>query len=205
MRVRIHIIFGFVFLLFGCAPKVFNYESVKKDDLYFPSKQDSVELGLKCQLNSSTNKWYSRNLHCLDEPILFKNKSKGYEVYRFTHIPTWSGASSYRIQKKDSVVQIEYSHCSGQGGYEAGRLYEWKNKKLTIKDWIEFQKMIDSLCFWRLEANGERRMFDGETYILEGLIEGEYHFVERDTPNQFEDTTEFAKVCSFLEELYYKN
>jgi hypothetical protein len=164
------------------------------------SKEDGNEQNGK--LDSFQNKWYSKHMYSLKEPILYDKDVDGMEIYRYTNLGTWSNPFTYRIEKRDSLVTISKKRTDGQGGYNTGSLIENVTKTLTISDWNTLKSKLHAIRFWELETHGERGM-DGEEWIVEGLKDGQYHFTTRWSPDSYGDK-KYVELCNLFETLFSK-
>lgn len=183
----------------------YRYDKTEKGKLYFPTfdetkyKRDTINNGPNDSLRSFTNKWYSKHLYTLKEPILFNKKGKKQNIIRFTHLGTWSNPYSYRIEQVDDKFLSIYKRTNGLGGYESGNLVNNKTREISSKKWNEILEKIKKINIWNFPTNETRMYTDGEEWILEILIDGEYHLIVRTSPDSNEDEKEFAELCKLIE------
>jgi hypothetical protein len=86
------------------------------------------------------------------------------------------------------------------------RCWHWQNKgwmttadrPLTPAEWGRFSQLIDLAPFWELPPHGGHSGLDGADYALEGLKEGQYHFVKRWSPDPSTDQENFSFPCECL-------
>ena len=190
-----------------------------KSEYFFPLKKENTKEEINKKLDVSTNEWYSKHLHSLKEPILYKRINLKDEIYRYTNLGTWDNPYSIRVEKKDSMVIIIKKRTNGQGGYKSGRLIENKSKYISLNKWNRLTKEIESVDFWNIQTHKDNYIDDGTQWILEGVKEGEYHFVARNSPdseifsnypiimgegNTFKEhkNPEIAKLCNLIEKLF---
>src|SRR5687768_10776338 len=76
--------------------------------LYFPKEVLESEHGSDLFLN----KWYSRQLFALHEPVL-KNDTCTAEMYRFTWLRTFDFPVCVRIEKSTDSVLLIWKQCDG--------------------------------------------------------------------------------------------
>jgi len=72
---------------------------------------------------------------------------------------------------------------------------EWvrvAERPLTAAEWRRLTQLVDLAPFWDLPPHGGNFGFDGGDYLLEGLKEGHYHYVERWCPDADSDDENFA-------------
>jgi len=152
-------------------------------------------------LSQFVNDWYSKHLYSLKEPILYNKTNKSIDVIRFTHLGTWSNPYSCRIELAKSNVTITYNKTNGQGGYKPGRRIEHKTKILDVEKWDLVISKMDSIDFWNMETHDKNTILDGAEWIFEALINGRYHFITRNSPDQY-DGKEYAELCNLIVKMY---
>jgi len=79
-----------------------------------------------------------------------------------------------------------------------------QTKKLTEKDWTEFETLLSNCSFWNSKPYIEESGFDGSEWTIEGHLKNRYWFVNRWTPKgNFRKAGEFLiKKSEFKEEIY---
>ena len=107
--------------LTGCRVIVpdLRYEPLRIGRYYFPNYENSKDTIITYNLNYGnprnlnmpydslnrfTNKWYSKHLFSLGEPILYDKAIKNYEIIRYTNLGTWSHPFTFRVERKDSKI-----------------------------------------------------------------------------------------------------
>lgn len=95
---------------------------------------------------------------------------------------------------------------SGTGGYEPGKLKKKYEKEIS-KDRIDnLLELISENDFWNLPTKTNDIGFDGSQWIIEGLLGGKYHIIDRWTPEKGsakEIGLEFIKLSGFkFKEIY---
>jgi len=196
--------FILVLLITACASisTDYRYDKTEKGKLYFPTfdetkyKIDTIETGPNDSLRSFSNKWYSKHLYSLKEPVLINN-SKEKNIIRFTHLGTWSNPYSYRIEQVYGKFFSIYKRTNGLGGYETGSLIKDKTREVSSKKWNEILEKIQQINIWNIPTHETRMYNDGEEWILEILIDGKYHLIVRTSPDSNEK--EFAELCKLIE------
>lgn len=190
----------------GNHEKSNEYKTYKvHSDLYFPIKSlstltddwsvnYSINIMQELDIALFVNNWYSSQLRAMSEPILYKDYSAEHS-YRFTWLRTFHHPIAVRINNKNGQIVLTWKECDGAGGYEPGKIIVNKQKKLSVNEWKEFQRMISKIDFWNMPSTlDEIPGNDGSQWILEGIKEGEYHVVDRWTPRG----SDYAKSCEFL-------
>lgn len=122
--------------------------------------------------------WYSKQLIALKEPVL--NDPSSTKVFRFTWLRSFHNPIAIRLENKKDHITLYWKACDGKGGYDSGKLVTDKKKKLSLKEWTQFQQKIDSIDFWNIPTT-DNSVFgvDGARWILEGKESGKYHVVDR--------------------------
>jgi hypothetical protein len=163
---------------------------VKADTPFFPDDA----------FNGFAVKWYAHHLKAMKEPSLWKvsQKDRSATVYRFLWLPTFHHPISVRLVKSSDSAVLHIVKLDGRGGYEPGGISVLKSNKLTDKQWDEFKRRLDKAKFWKMptgEEEAEGIVLDGDRLILEGVLDGKYHVVHRNSPNSGSD---YVKLCQFL-------
>lgn len=174
-----------------------NNVPLNKTQNYFPLEiftDTSVYVGY----DTFTVTWYSRHLRAMKEPLLFNkelNKELNKEVYRFLWLRTFHNPITVRIEKSAEDYKLYWKLSDGTGGYGPGELIVNKMKKLTKREWDNFQKLLDSAKYWEPETNEkELSGFDGAQWILEGVDSKRYNVVDRWSP----ESGKFRECCDYL-------
>ena len=140
------------------------------------------------------NRRYSEQLKAMNEPIMFAK----YPIncaFRFTWLRTFHNPIAVRLENKDGRIFLIWKECDGSGGYEPGKIIENKQKELSKREWREFLQLIAKIDFWGMPSKlDEIPGCDGAQWILEGVYNGEYHVVDRWTPQG----SDYANCCEFL-------
>jgi len=220
---RKNFIFGIVILtLIGCAilnPKK-RYQPNSIEYYFFPMHSleftKSVEECIKeekfpCDylepedsLSKFQNKWYSKHLISLEEPILYNQRDTDLEIIRFTHLGTWTNPFSYRIENRNGQIEGTFNKSSGQGGYQAGKRIFHLEKKLNNDDWDSINLKLDSINFWEIPTHDSVMILDGSEYILEVLQKDKYHFVTRTSPEDY-GINGYSELCELIITKFDKN
>jgi hypothetical protein len=198
-------------LVFGFSGNSDSQSAVKTNvsgPLYFPAQLPDEKDLINDKMDDFRNKWYSRHLASLKEPILFNKTGDNFHVFRYTNLGTFSNPFCIRVELNDSIVTINYKQTDGKGGYGTGKLIEDIHKQLTIEDWKSLLAKVESTRFWdmatyrRFIENGtETVTLDGTEWIFEGLIGGKYHIVTRNTPESNDDK-DYASLCNLMYDFY---
>lgn len=101
------------------------------------------------------------------------------------------------MENVGNQITITYSESDGLGGYQTGKLVKNSTKKINRSKWDATISKAKQISFWDMKTHGSNLVLDGEEWILEILIDGKYHLVTRNSP-QDSDDKEFAKLCNLL-------
>jgi hypothetical protein len=161
-------------------------------------------------------KWYTKILTALDERPLVANAHDGRSpcVYRFLWIRTFHNPVSVRLTVKaegEGVVTTRMS--DGRGGYDTGRLTLNRTRPVSREEVQSFLVRLRDLSFWSMpseddggveDSRGYRLKtsgLDGARWVLEGIKDGEYHVVDRwspEYPGESVASREYGQICRYL-------
>lgn len=174
--------------------------------------------------------WYSSALYCAKEPILF-NYYQNQEIYRFLwirsfHHPMVFSLKKHRnkvilnIKKLDRIPQFctEYEIIESMGDENVTRdtIVHKANRQanlvlnqtihLSVKEWNQFEKLLNKSSFWRAPIKKEDIGTDGSEWIIEAHLKHQYWFANRWSPQgEFKTAGEYLIHLSGLlekEEVY---
>lgn len=165
------------------------------DEKKYP--RDTINTGPNDSLRIFTNKWYSKHLNSLEETPLYDRKDKNLKIIRYTNLGTWSHPFVYRMENIGNQVTVTYNESDGLGGYQTGKLIKNYSKKINPKKWEAIISKANHINFWDMKTHKNKNIKDGEEWIFEILIDGKYHLVTRNSPQDFDDK-EFAELCNSL-------
>lgn len=163
---------------------------------YFPNKV-FVDSDNDQDSNDFLVKWYSDMLIALEEPSLFQiSQESNSQCYRFLWLRTFHKPMSFRIVVSANGSGVLFVKISdGQGGYGASKLIKELTMQLKNYQIDEFLSKIEKACFWDLSTNEPPDIqydedgnipfiviqTDGAQWIYEGVKDGVYHVVERNS------------------------
>ena len=138
--------------------------------------------GNKKVVEDLVQNWYGKHLASMEEPILFR-KASG-KVYRFTWLRSFDSPMVFRISKnRKNSFKLVVKKTDGHGGYEAGEIIFNKDIQLTNSQSGPLLGKIEKECeFWKMPSQINEDGHDGAQWILEGIKEGKYHMVDRQSP-----------------------
>ena len=206
---QIPVIYGAILMsiLTSCgitAPNFFptyNEQMLSIDTLSSMESSWTVRVKPNDSLNPSINKWYSKHLNSMREPVIYNNTNPNRNIVRVTFLPTWGNPTSYRIEQEGLEISITFSRTNGQGGYHAGRRVVHKTIKMDNEKWECVVSKMDSINFWNIGTHDPNMILDGVEWIFEASINGYYHLVTRNCPDIY-DGKDFAELCSLIVQIY---
>jgi hypothetical protein len=142
-------------------------------------------LGLGDQEDQFRASWYGRNLRALQEPSLFAlTKTPSSESYRFLWLRTFHHPVSVRVDcKPDGSSIVIAKITSGAAGYDPGIVSQTSSHTMTKEQTQAFLKHVAAANFWQMPSQDyERGGADGAQWVIEGVKNGNYHLVDRWTP-----------------------
>jgi hypothetical protein len=133
--------------------------------------------------------WYSKQLKALHEPSLWElsQKDPGAEVYRFLYLRTCNHPISVRLTVTKTGSGWLYAHMtSGTGGYAPGGIRRVNHSWQTHSKTQSLLASFDTAGFWTLSTieTTTRVGLDGAQWVFEGVRNGQYHVVDRWSPEQ---------------------
>ncbi len=124
--------------------------------------------------------WYTDHLRAMNEPSLLSMKDHGrHDQFRFLYLPTFSKPIVFRTVQKEGKFFIRTKRLDGKGGYDPGELELDADIQISRREYEALRKLIRNQ-FESLKNSSEEAEalsgLDGSQWILEAIIEGEYHF-----------------------------
>jgi hypothetical protein len=171
---------------------------------YFPLEKIRQNSGSRESLDSFVNRGYSGMLFYLKEPILF-NYSGPREIYRFFFAPSiYNFPVSLTISKESDHISMTAKAHHHWEGYKPETINIDTTFSVSPADWDSFYALLKKTNFWNVPTDTIDRGFDGSDWILEGTKGGNYHFVDRWSPDQ-KRYPEFRACCEYLRSLARKS
>lgn len=161
-------------LLVICAPFACVAEEAKVPS-FFPAETFS----------DFVVEWYSGHLKAMDEGALSPlAKDKNAVVYRFTCLRTFHRPFAIRVTKTKEGFELVRKVLSGKGGYDHGKIEESAKAQLKPEAVEELQRLLVATKFRDLQTRVADAGLDGSRWIVEVVHKGEYHIVDRWTPDE---------------------
>jgi hypothetical protein len=162
--------------------------------LYFPLKRSKQELNDSLFLDMYSNKWYSLLLKNCDEPVLYNYKGEG-EIYRFIWLRSFDFPVIVRLQKEGLNITVTTKVLKERYDEYPDEVEVNTSKTFNFFKWMNFKSGISTANFWNLDSkDGSPQDNDGAMWILEGIKDGKYHVVERQSAGH----SNFGKACLYL-------
>ncbi len=151
------------------------------DDTYFP---DKVFFPERPDMNKFVSDWYCKHLNVLEEPSIYQQKSdKSKITIRFTWLRTFDNPIVLRLEINDKGSGTLFiKKSNGAGGYDPGKMNKNDKKEITKETVNAIIKSIKDTNFRGLPSIAEERGLDGSQWIIELLLHGNYHLVDRWSP-----------------------
>lgn len=128
-------------------------------------------------------------LNSLKEPSLYKPRKDKRKSFRFLCSRTFRNLFSIRVEidsNKPEPGILHFKETSGVGGGDPMLILKTTSIRLFQKDVDELLSKINDEKFWMLKSTEDNEYIgcDGSDWIIEGVENGNYHFVERWSPEQ---------------------
>lgn len=128
--------------------------------------------------------WFGKHLRSMDEPRLYLEYP--HDVIRILCLPTFHEPRLARVEQDLATTRIAAKQTDGRGGYGAGRLTVDKTIDAPCHVFDDAIATLNSIDFWNLPSLDDASVRDGTRYVIESRINGEYHAIERASPNTIE-------------------
>ena len=135
-------------------------------------------------------------LEALDEPALVLGQAIR-ATYRLTIIPSFSPASSIRIDRFADSAHLSYRSTMEAGGYNPRTLAVASSETLPITAAEGLERLLDSVGFWKLNDRNVGGL-DGEQWIVETYTSKGRRMVMRWSPTSQEDSAFLSIARRFL-------
>jgi hypothetical protein len=144
------------------------------------------------------DRWYAPHLIAMQEPSLWElSKKRSDEIYRFLWLRTFHRPVSARLEiKSDGSGDLVIKVLSGSGDYNPGHLIQNRKIKAERESVDHFLDLLGKAGFWSAPTEQEVDGVgcDGAQWIMEATKNGQYHVVDRWSP----DDGPYRKAALFL-------
>lgn len=141
---------------------------------YFANLTDNWECDFltdylfEIESGKGTAEWLKIQLDDLQENCLYNNLTQNNStIYRFTWLRSFHHPIAIRIEKAENEIMLSWKIGKGAGGYEPKGLKKSGEKRLSLKKWKAFEKLIKESNFDNLPNKKYTPMNDGATWTLE--------------------------------------
>ena len=144
-------------------------------------------------LEDSRVDWYTKHLIALEEPSLFEaSQGKKLHCYRFLWLRTFDPPIALRlVLDPEGTGLLFIKIANGAGGYEPGKLTTNESVPVTKQNVDNFLGKLSKIKYWNLPTHeieakdGSLTIgLDGAQWILEAVRGGQYHIVDRWSPDK---------------------
>lgn len=156
--------------------------------LFLPAVLTAQQYFPTGSLDSFKVNWYSKHLKAMHEPSLYElsRQDPNAEVYRFLWLRTFHHPIAIRlVVRKNGSGWINARMTSGKAGYAPGGIRRSSVSWLPRAKTQSLLAAFESAGFWNLPTDppaDDRVVLDGAQWILEGVRGGEYHVIDRCSP-----------------------
>jgi hypothetical protein len=142
-------------------------------------------------------------LQQMQEPRLAEaGADKNAVVYRISIFPVWGNSIVVRAQKVGAIYKLWGQELSP--GKSCGKLVARNEVVLSAVDSKTLDALIAHLNLFQMPAHDRVDGCDGDTWVLEGVLGGQYHVVERWCASHCDcgerGLKPFVALCKFLVE-----
>jgi hypothetical protein len=151
------------------------------------------------ELSEWEARWYASELRQLREPSLLEQKNRrGYSVYRFLLIPSFSPSLVIRlVVNPDGTGTLAAKLRTNSRGDDENAPRE-QTLAVSSEQVNEFFNMLHEADFWSLPSAKSGYGLDGEEWLLETKRNGKYHVVDRWSGSM---EASYSRACNYLQEL----
>jgi hypothetical protein len=184
-----------LFFLLGTVSAPAVALALRSQPQYFPETTADVP----APLDEFEVKWYSKHLAAMQEPSLWRlgTSDPAGTAYRFLELPSFAHPIGIRVAKTDAGATLRLVVLDGLGGYLPGGIGIERTVAINPERWNELERLIAKCNFWEMDTeeqipDGEAIVrHDGTRYIVEGIMDGRYHVVNRDEEEAYGQLREF--------------
>lgn len=177
-----------------------NFNQCYFPSFYFTNLTDNWECDYtmdylsEIESGKRTAEWLEIQLKGLKEDCLYINENKtNTTIYRFTWLRSFDQPIAIRIEKNEYKIMLYWKVGKGGGGYKPQGLQKSGKKKLSLKEWIEFERLIKESNFDSLPNKVYIPIKDGATWTLERKTSESFKAHNTNIPSK-----RIKKACLFL-------
>ena len=105
---------------------------------------------------------------------------------RLLTLPTFDAPTLVRVERHASYTAVTSKRTNGRGGYGPGRVTLDQQSEHDTALFSEAQHLLEEIGYWNWPALDNAVVLDGTCYVIESVIDGKYHAIERADPNNHE-------------------
>jgi hypothetical protein len=177
-----------------------NFNQCYFPSSYFTNLTDNWECDFstdylfEIESGKGTAEWLQSQLSDLKEDCLYNNETNQNSIiYRFTWLRSFHHPIAIRIEKVENEIMLYWKVGKGAGGYEPKGLKKSGKKKLSLKEWTEFEEIVQASSFDSLPNEKYILMTDGATWTLERKNTKSFKAHHTNSPS-----VEINKACLYL-------
>lgn len=174
----------------GCAAedKPFTHDNnAACNDNFFPPRTLGFHVKVRDICRRAPPEWWKaesaavNHLKRWGEPSLSGNAPASAEIYRLLIASPGEVSTVVRVEKNGDGVFMLSKYCTCNPSRDRDDRVE--ARPLSKAQWRRFRGLIDKAGFWDAAVQVNRIRRNGVMWLLEGRREGQYHLVERTSPD----------------------
>lgn len=189
----------------GCyLKKDLNYIELPKNNSYFPINQFtyfkenwecdySINYLFEIEFSKKKSEHLKIQLENLNEPDLYNMKVDDATIYRFTWLRSFHKPIAIRIENIGEDYFLYWKVGKGAGGYLPKGLFKEGRKKITFKEWKNFENLLRNENFVNLRNYQSMIIGDGATWTMEEKTFDAFRAKQTKNPD-----TNFYRSCMYL-------
>jgi len=141
-----------------------------------------------------SDEWFSMQLLALGESGL---KETGSHTYRFMYLRENRQPMMLRIEvMPDGSGVLHFALCDGEINDWGGELIEVTQKSLSTTQVNEFLELLEAVGFREIPLSEDTGyyMLGGAWWVIEGVRDGGYHLIERQSPEEGSDVYRIGEL-----------
>ena len=126
---------------------------------------------------------YSRQLMAMNEPSLLGLDDEKTEHFRFLWFRSFHAPVAVSVFRAGGSYSLTVKQLYVEDGRPPDQPIVNQTRALTPDEWMTFIELLERACFWGMPSiSTEPLSEDGAWWVLEGVREGRYHIVRRQSP-----------------------